>query len=80
MERLRIMAAECKCKEVDGHSKEQLTNGFIDYGKMVEIIRELTSVVNASSVTSAQSLTWAQRVEVQRTQTAVFESLKDQRV
>ena len=58
------------------HLKEQFINSLNDNGMMVEIIRELTSVVDTSSVTSAQVLAWARIVEAQMTQTALLKSLK----
>ena len=42
--------------------KEQLTNGLDDDGMMVEIIWEITSVVETSLVTSVQVLALARRV------------------
>ena len=46
---------------------------------IIEIIHELRTISDTSSVTSKQVLTWIERVEVQRTQTAMLESLKDNR-
>ena len=59
--------------------KEQLTNGLDDDGMMVEIIWEITSVVETSLVTSVQVLALARRVEAQMIQTTMLDSLKEPR-
>ena len=74
MGRLRLMAAECKYKEFGKHLKEQILDSLIDDGVMMEIIRELASVVSTSSVTRAQVLGWVRRMITQRAQTAMLDS------
>ena len=46
MGRLRMMAGECKYKELDRYLKEQFICGLNGDGMMVEIIWELTSMVD----------------------------------
>ena len=77
MGRLRTMAAECKYKELDRCLKEQFVNGLNDDVMMVEIIFELTSMLDTSSVTSKQVFAWTRRVEAQRMQAAMPDSLKE---
>ena len=47
------MAAECMYKELDQYLEDLLINSFIGDGMMVEIIRNLSSIVDTNSVTSA---------------------------
>ena len=57
--------------------KKCFINGLNDDKMVEEITWELTSVVDSSSVTGEQLLTWAKRLEIQRTQTAMLECLKE---
>ena len=67
------MAAKCKYKELDSHLNEQFINSLND-GMMMECIRELTSIVDTSSVRILQVLAWARRVETQRIQITMLDS------
>ena len=46
---------------------------------VTEIIRELTAINDANTVMSNEVLTWAKWVEAQRSQTAMLNSLKENR-
>ena len=58
MDRLRIMAVDCKCNETDRHLKDQFINDFNNNGMVIEIIRELAAINDRSSVISEQALAW----------------------
>ena len=56
--------------------REQFINGLNDDGMIVEIIHELISRSDTSSVRSEQVLAWLRRVEAQRAQNAMIDGLK----
>ena len=81
MGRLRAMAGDCKHKETaDRHLTEQIINGLNNDGMATEIISDLIAIINTSSVTSRQVLVWEKRVETQRAEMAMLDSLKENRV
>ena len=77
MGKLRLAAVECNYKEIDGQLKEQFTHRLNDNDLLVEIIRELTKAEESAAVTGEQVLIWAKRVEVQRAQSAIINSLSE---
>ena len=56
--------------------KEQFFNSLNDDDMIEEITCELTSFNDISSVTSRQVLAWVRRVEAQRGQNVILNSLK----
>ena len=68
------MAAEYK--ELDRCLKEKFMNGLNEDGIVVEIIHELTSISDKSSVASEQVMAWVRRVEARRAHTAQKAKLK----
>ena len=75
MGRLHIAAGECNYQEVDRQLKEQFIPGCNDKYMLEEIIKELTVTKNDDHITSGGMLAWAKRIEVQRAQAAVLNSL-----
>ena len=69
----------CKYKENYKRLKEQFINGINDKGMTNEIIEELTSTKNISEVPNEQVLLWDKWVEVQRLETVMLNSLKENR-
>ena len=65
MGRPQLRTLKCKYKEMDRHMKEQFISSLKDGGMIMEIIHELTSLSDTSSVTSEHSLVWTKRVEAQ---------------
>ena len=49
------------------HLEKKFFNGLDDDGMVAEMVWELTSMVDSTSETSEQILTWARRVEAQIT-------------
>ena len=60
---------------MDGQLKEQFIHGLNASGMLVEIIREHTKTWESKDVTSEQVLAWAKRVEVQKAQFEIINSL-----
>ena len=60
--------------------RDQLIKGLNANGMMMEIICELTSEVNASSVTSEQVLACVRRIEPHRTHTTMLKSFKEKEI
>ena len=75
MGRLCIAAVECNYQEVDRQLKEQFIHGLNDKYMLEEIMKELTATKNDDHITSGGILAWAKRVEVQRAQAAVLNTL-----
>ena len=67
MGRLWVAAAECNYQEVDRQLKEQFIHGLNDKCMLEEIIKELTATK------------WANRVEAQRAQAVVLNTLVESR-
>ena len=66
---------ECKYKEVDRQLKEQLIHGLNDDEMLVEVIRDLTKCREDVTIPSETVLAWGKRVEAQRVQKVVINSL-----
>ena len=79
MGRLRTVVAECNCKEVDRHFKEQLIHGLNDNDMLIEMIPKLTTMKETSIVTNEQVLAWVRQVKAQRLQTVILDSLTETR-
>ena len=77
--RLHIYAVECNYQEVDRQLKEQFIHGLNDKYMLEEIIKELMATKNDDHITSGGVLAWAQRVETQRAQAAVLNTLTESR-
>ena len=70
-----MAAVECNYQEVDRQLKEQFIHGLNDKCILEEIIKELTTTKNDDHITSGGVLAWAKRVEAQRGQAAVLNTL-----
>ena len=79
MGRLQVAAVECSYQEVDGQLKEQFLHGLNNKCMLEEIIKELTATKNDDCITSGGVLAWAKRVEEQRVQAAVLNTLTESR-
>ena len=79
MGRLYIAAVECNYQEVDRQLKEQFIHGLNDKYMLEEIIKELTATKSDDHITSGDVLAWAKRVEVQRAQAVVLNTLRESR-
>ena len=79
MGRLRVAAVKCNYQEVDRQLKEQFIYGLNDKCMLEEIIKELTATKNDDSITSGSVLACAKRVETQRAQVAVLNTLTESR-
>ena len=77
MERLCVAAVECNYQEVDRQLEEQFIHALDDKHMLEEIIKELMATNNDDHITSGSMLSWAKRVEVQRAQAAVLDSLTE---
>ena len=56
--------------------KEQFIHGLKDTEMLGKIIKEVTKICENEEITSKNVLSWVQRVEVQRAQSAVMNSLR----
>ena len=77
MGRIRVVAMECNYKELDRQLKDQFIHGFSDSDMLAEVIRELAKIDENILVTSEEVLVWAKRIEAQRAQAAVINSLSE---
>ena len=77
--RLWVAAVEYNYQEVDRQLKEQFIHGLNDKCMLDEIIKELTTTKNKDCITSGGVLAWAKRVELQRAQVAVLNTLMESR-
>ena len=75
MGRLHVAAVKCNYQEVDRQLKEQFIHGLNDKHMLEEIIKELTATNNDDHITRGGVLAWAKRVEAQRTQATVLNTL-----
>ena len=73
--RLCIAALECNYQDVDRQLKEQFIHGLNDKLMLEEITKELTATKNDDHIMSGGVLAWAKRVEAQRVQAAVLNTL-----
>ena len=76
---LCIAAVQCNYQEVDRQLKEHFMHGLNDKHMLEEIIKELTVTNNDDHTTSGGVQAWAKRVEVQRAQAAVLNTLTEVR-
>ena len=79
MGRLHVAAVECNYQEIDRQLKEQFIHGLNDKHMLEEIIKELTVTSNDDHITSGGVLAWAKRVDTQRVQAAVLDTLTELR-
>ena len=79
MGRQWVAAVECNYQEVDRQLKEQFIHGLNDKGMLREIIKELKATKNDDLITSGGVLAWVKRVEAQRAQATVLNTLTKSR-
>ena len=79
MGRLQVAAVKCNYQEMDRQLKEQFIDGLNDKYMLEEIIKELMAIANDDHVTSGDMMAWAKRVEVQRAQAVVLNTLTESR-
>ena len=79
MGRLHIAAVECNYQEVNRQLKEQFIHSLNDKHMLEEMKKELTATKIDDHITSGGKLAWAKRVEAQRAQTAVLNTLTESR-
>ena len=77
MGRLWIKAAECKYKENDSILKEQFISGMNGDAITAETTKEFMVLKDTTAVSSAQVLSLAQMVKVQRVWKTVLDNLRD---
>ena len=77
MRRLHVAAVECSYQERERQLKEQFIQGLNDKLMLEEIIKELTVTSNDDHIISVGILAWVKRVEVQRAQAAVLNTLTE---
>ena len=68
---------ECNYKEVDRQLKEQFIQRLNDSEMATEMIRELTKSNANMMIPSEHIVTWTKRIETQRAQAAVINSLHE---
>ena len=71
------MTVECNYKEMDRLLIEQFISGLNDDAMIVTIICKVPS--DTGRITSKSVLAWVRRLETQRAQTAMLDSLKESR-
>ena len=74
-----MAAVECNYQEIDRQLKEQFIHGLNDKYMLKEIIKELTTTKDDDHITSGGVLAWTKRVEVQRAQAAVLNTITELR-
>ena len=79
MGRLCVAAVRCNYREVDRQLKEQFIHGVNDKCMLEEIIKELTTTKDDDQISSEGVLAWAIRVEAQRAQAAVLNTIMESR-
>ena len=79
MGRLWLLAIEYNCKELDIQYKEKFIHGLNDIEMLREIIWELTKIHENEEITCKNVLSWVKRVKVQRTQSAIMNSLTEEK-
>ena len=79
MGRLCAVAVECTYQEIDRQLKEQFIHGINNKHMLEEIIKELTATSNDVHITSGGVQVWAKRVEGQRVQASVLDTLTESR-
>ena len=68
---------DCNYQEVDRQLKEQFTHGLNGKHMLEEIIKESMATKNNDHITSGGMLAWTKRVEAQRAQAVVLDSLTE---
>ena len=79
MGRLHMAAVECNYQEIDRQLKEQFIHGLNDKHMLEEIIRELRVTSNDDHIMSGGVLAWEKRLEMQKAQAAVLDTLTELR-
>ena len=74
---LKIRLNECNYEMHARQSKVPFTSGINDEMMTAEIIKEITTMQKTSDIMSKQVLSWANRIGVQRTQTAMLPSIHE---
>ena len=77
MGRLHIMAMECNYRELDWQLKEQFIHGLNTNSMLDEIIKELTATNSNDEIICEGVLAWAKRVEAQRAQATVLNTITE---
>ena len=77
MGRLWLTAVECNYQELDRQLKEQFIHGLNDKEMLGEKIKELTTTKGNDTITSENMLLWMKRVEAQRAQSAVMNTITE---
>ena len=77
MGRQHVTAVKCNYQEVDRQLKEQFIHGLNNKYMLEEIIKHLMAVKNDDHIRNGGILAWAKRVEVQRAQAAVLNTLTE---
>ena len=77
MGKLQLSVMEINFKELNRQLKEQFIHSLNDTDMLGEIIRELTKIHEITEITSENVLCWAKRVEAQRAQYAIMNSLTE---
>ena len=75
----QLAAVECNYQEVNRQLKEQFIHGLNHKCMLEEIIKELTATKINDCITSGGVLAWAKRVEAQRAQAEVLNTLTKSR-
>ena len=79
MGRLCIAVVECNHQEMDRKLKEQFIHSLSDKHMLEEIIKELTATSSDDHITNGGVLACVKRVEVQRAQATVLNTLTELR-
>ena len=79
MGRLQVVAVKCNYWEVDRQLKEEFIHVLNDKCMVEEIIKELTTAKDDDQITSEGMLAWAKRLEVQKAQAAVLNTIIESR-
>ena len=73
----KVAGVECNYQEVDRQLKGQFMHSLNDKSMLDEIIKELTATKYDDSIMSEGVLAWAKRVEAQRSQAKVLNTLTE---
>ena len=77
--RLQVAAVECNYQELNRQLKEQFIHSLNDKCMLEEIIQELMVTKNDDHIMGGGVLAWTKRVEAQRAQAAVLNTLTESR-
>ena len=75
--RLCVVAVECNYRELDRQLKEQFIHGLNDKCMLDKIIKEPTATNSNDEITSEGMLAWVKRVEAQRAQAGVLNTITE---